>query len=303
MQSATAAMKGVSGHVARPTLGGHDEPSLTLKWELISPAKAEAYLSLNFDRNRSVRKNWVAYLANQMANGQFKATHQGIAFDEQGFLIDGQHRLSAIVVSGTSQWMMVARNAPRDSVLGMDIHARRDASDRIRVAFDGLNPTKSRVAIARAMLAGNKTAGPQNRVDGDALAEFLVRHADALDFAAPVSTARATTASPLRAAIARAWYHVDRDRLKEFVDVIDNGLANGPEDSAAVRLRDIVLRGGYTGSSSNRAELFRKTCYAIQAFVGRTPVAKIFAVQGNLYPLPEEVEAARLRDLRDASGE
>src|SRR5262249_29433317 len=43
-------------------------------------------------------------------NNNWKLTHQGICFDANGFLIDGQHRLHAIVMAGKSVQMIVAHN-------------------------------------------------------------------------------------------------------------------------------------------------------------------------------------------------
>jgi hypothetical protein len=38
-----------------------------------------------------------------MVEGRFQVTHQGIGFDEDGQLTDGQHRLQGIVNSGVGQ--------------------------------------------------------------------------------------------------------------------------------------------------------------------------------------------------------
>ena len=40
---------------------------------------------------------WVERLTDTLRDGEFRTTHQGIAFDERGQLVDGQNRLSAIV--------------------------------------------------------------------------------------------------------------------------------------------------------------------------------------------------------------
>lgn len=46
--------------------------------------------------NRPLRKSHVFYLSNEMKQGRWRLTHQGIAFAPDGTLMDGQHRLQAI---------------------------------------------------------------------------------------------------------------------------------------------------------------------------------------------------------------
>ena len=50
--------------------------------------------------------------ANDMVNGNWKLSPQGIAFDESGTLFDGQHRLRAVVRAGLSVPMLVLRGFP-----------------------------------------------------------------------------------------------------------------------------------------------------------------------------------------------
>lgn len=72
----------------------------------INPKKAVEMLTKN-KHNRKKRPGHVAFLARAMRIGSFETTHQGIAFDDNGDLVDGQHRLYAIVESNTTQTMLV----------------------------------------------------------------------------------------------------------------------------------------------------------------------------------------------------
>ncbi len=78
----------------------------TAKWVEVTPAMAEAWLENNF-RNRPLSEDVVVAYARDMKSGQWVPTHQGIAFNENDDLIDGQHRLHAIVRSGVTVRMMV----------------------------------------------------------------------------------------------------------------------------------------------------------------------------------------------------
>lgn len=77
--------------------------------ETITPEVAKTYLLANTKSQRAVRHAWVVSLAAMIKSGEFILTHQGIAFDSNGVLIDGQHRLLAIALADKPVEMMVTR--------------------------------------------------------------------------------------------------------------------------------------------------------------------------------------------------
>ena len=72
----------------------------------ITPELAEKWLSTN-PNQRPVQDHHVQQLANEMKNENWRETHQGIAFNENGELTDGQHRLHAVIQSGKTVTMRV----------------------------------------------------------------------------------------------------------------------------------------------------------------------------------------------------
>jgi hypothetical protein len=74
---------------------------------MITPDMAREFLAKNMKNNRHVMKNTVHSYARMMRNGNWNLTHQGIAFDENGELVDGQHRLAAIAEANVPVEMMV----------------------------------------------------------------------------------------------------------------------------------------------------------------------------------------------------
>ncbi len=67
----------------------------------ITPEAATAILKGN-KGNRKPRQSHIEALADAMLRGEWKQTHQGIAISPTGKLLDGQHRLLAVVKSGSS---------------------------------------------------------------------------------------------------------------------------------------------------------------------------------------------------------
>lgn len=100
----------------------------------ITPELAREYLAKNIDKNRPIRKAVVHAYAEQMKRGEWKITPQGISFDQKGRLIDGQHRLMAIIESGAKVPMYVTTGVPVDRMLMIDCGAKRTTADILGIA-------------------------------------------------------------------------------------------------------------------------------------------------------------------------
>ncbi|MES2569439.1 MAG: hypothetical protein V4710_05220, partial [Verrucomicrobiota bacterium] len=99
------------------------------QWMDVDPDTARRWLENNF-RNRPLSDDVVQAYARDMINGIWIATHQGIAFNDRDELIDGQHRLNAIVLSARTIRMMVTFGLP--SVIEGKEMTTMDAVDRGR---------------------------------------------------------------------------------------------------------------------------------------------------------------------------
>lgn len=71
------------------------------KVETITPYKAKDLLKRN-TKNRPVSDKRVRHYSRLMKDGKWYLTHQGIAISENDVIIDGQHRLLAIIMANTS---------------------------------------------------------------------------------------------------------------------------------------------------------------------------------------------------------
>jgi len=87
------------------------EGNVRAQWMDVTPETASRWLRNNF-RNRPVSDDVVAAYARDMVNGVWQPTHQGIAFNDRDELIDGQHRLKAVIKSRKTIRMMVTFGLP-----------------------------------------------------------------------------------------------------------------------------------------------------------------------------------------------
>jgi len=114
---------------------------------LVTPELAVEWLALNV-KNRAKRAWWVNSLSNMMQRGEWITTHQGIAFSKDGVLLDGQHRLEAIIESGIAQEMLVVTGLDNDAYKVLDNGIKRTMSD-----LTGINARTSEVCRILARMA------------------------------------------------------------------------------------------------------------------------------------------------------
>ena len=101
-----------------------------MKFEVkyISPEVAEKMLATN-PNNRKINHNRVVSLANQMRLGKWQLNGESIIVSDTGKLLDGQHRLWAILDYGAPVQMCVASGVPDDSFQTIDTGRPRSSSD------------------------------------------------------------------------------------------------------------------------------------------------------------------------------
>jgi hypothetical protein len=110
-----------------------DLDDIEVQVELITPEIAKNYLSCNFENNRILRKNWVKELATLLRKNEFNLSWDCITFDEEGVLVNGQHRLNAVVEANLAAPFFVAKNLPHVVAQQGDNGKRRTQSERITV--------------------------------------------------------------------------------------------------------------------------------------------------------------------------
>lgn len=122
----------------------------TLHSEILTlePDEARELLNSTNTRNRPLNPNTVEAYSRIIKEGRWKLTHQGIAFDTNGALLDGQHRLAAIANAGTPVKIMVTRNVDPDEFSVIDVGRRRTPADALGVA--GIEHNRNQIAsVAR----------------------------------------------------------------------------------------------------------------------------------------------------------
>lgn len=120
---------------------------LNIKTEKVTPREAEEYLKTN-EGNRPINQSYVRSYADTMKAGKWMLNGVGIVFDYNGKLIDGQHRLLAVIKAQVPVEMTIVRGADPDCFTTFDCGRRRNLGQLL--AMQGMKHYNSCASIVIA---------------------------------------------------------------------------------------------------------------------------------------------------------
>lgn len=248
----------------------------------ITPDWALEVVTERNNNNRNVRDDRVERYIRDLLDGNWEVINNGIGFYKDGTLADGQHRLWAIVESQQTVELIVVFGMAKTAIAKIDEGAARSTKDVATMM--GLDASNTRLSVTNYILEYRNIRKTTPR--GEQIA-FYERHKDAVEFVVSRVKKHKITKAPVLAAVMRAWYNVDRDRLSRFCEVLDSGFPNDKIEHSAILLREFLLRNN-NNSGPFRMEMYRKTEAAVSAFVEARPLEKLYAKAEEQFPLPEE---------------
>lgn len=256
----------------------------------ITPAMASNWLDNANVRNRAVAQALVERYARDMRSGCWRLTHQGIAFGPNGVLLDGQHRLWAIVYADMPVEMHVWFNVSPESLMVIDGGRGRSLSDHLRLGGGLGEVNKDLLAALRCMLG----KGYGHTLTPDEAREALRRHERPIQFAMrnlPCGAGvRGIASSDTRGVVARAWYSADESRLGEFCEVLRTSLARSDADKSVILLRNYLTSG--TGwDNRDRRERYSRIERVLLAFLRNETLSRLSVSARELFPLPDESDS------------
>ena len=172
---------------------------------VVTPEMAARWLERN-QSNRRVRSGVVKKYAAAMNRGEWELTHQGIAIDVDGNLVDGQHRLLAVVMSQLSIKMCVAFGVSPNTFGVLDQGAKRNLNDHFN---DDKFVSQPVGFLGRIVFGMSNSTVLQLKSLKDVLEPWI------REFAVASGTARkALSSAPVKAAaIMTIMRHGDADRV------------------------------------------------------------------------------------------
>ena len=219
----------------------------------VTPELAREWIADN-NFNRPLKPRLVSEYARQIRSGSWRRTHQGIAFDERGVVIDGQHRLWAIVESGQTVPLLVFLNENPSAHESLDNGRVRSHLDVVRLELLDQTIKQKHLSSLKAMWGG-KQCKCQNHLTAMELGNLYRRYHNAVRFAVDILENSPVDDSTVMGVIARAYHTIAQDRLLDFCRILREGVGVHPCTKMIVEFRDWFL------TLKDRQEATRRDIY------------------------------------------
>lgn len=228
----------------------------------VTPQLAKQWLKTNED-NRNVSEEWVKKLARGMSKDDFPNVGETIKFDTDGHLIDGQHRLMAVVLADKTIEFFVIEGIERDNRYRMDQGRTRKPSDELTMKHH-LPNAQMAVATVRIVLMWqievikSQTFTPTNQEIIDYAVENAELVNQAVRYGMNLRGDIGALPSPT-AALYFLTYQIDAGEALQFWELVKTGEGLHSGDP------ELTLRGAITRLRGKGGEKNPKTFMAMVA--------------------------------------
>jgi hypothetical protein len=269
---------------------------------LVSPQIADQWLSRN-PHNRPVSQGRVREYAALMAKGEWLLSPDAIAFDWNGNLMNGQHRLWALIESEQTLTFLVVRGLHPEAFKITDTGKSRSANDVL--VIEGY-PNASKTAAALRYIYnyehGRLHRGNSGRILNADLSETAARHGDAIQesirFCYRTTVDFKDLAPPSLVAFVHylyAWRY--GSRADAFMEQLGTGIGISSRKSAVYQLRARLERVARSKEVLPNVEMLALFIKAANAYMhGRDLNILKWAQGGNeAFPVPDIGRDPRFR--------
>lgn len=196
--------------------------------------------------NRPLSKSVVNGFAEAMKRGDWKVTHQGLAIDTFGVLVDGQHRLAAVIEADLPIQMTVFTDVPADTFDVLDTGKRRNAADAL--AIEGERSTHQLGSMLRTVwLYDNRPdsswSGGNASVTNPQILDTLAQNPAIRDYVA-MGEQLSHEIGMIKSTGGAASYLVSRANPRRQVQPWFDGIIDGAglaRNDARLKLRNLML--------------------------------------------------------------
>ena len=212
----------------------------TATTSVVTPQMAKVFLAFQAPQ-RKLDDRRVRVYEGLLRTNRWAITNQGLGFDLTGRLIDGQHRLHAVVKADTAAPFLCCF-MDQETMNVIDSGRKRTTADLLTISYPGIKFAVLLAAVAnihlkiRTAMARKIQIGSWHPQPFEQLAEYAGHEAlftEMMEYHTPIRFA------PLLAASASAM-PVNRAKVKEFLDAVKTGVGL-TKDSAALAARNYVM--------------------------------------------------------------
>lgn len=211
----------------------------------LTPEFAQELLDHN-KMNRVIRLDWVDYLATEMTEGRWHINGDTLVIDEEGELMDGQHRCLAVIKSGVTYPAVVIRQVAPEARLTIDDPMKRTFADDLVMNGQGPNAT-TREAVLRRIMVWNEYkgfAGSKRKVSRAELAGEYPKHREEIQRAIQLVWRHRKNVLGTSVGVFMAWLlmqNADERVVEKYFSILSIG-SQDDNDAQIVNLRDKIIQ-------------------------------------------------------------
>ncbi len=258
----------------------------SIKFETITPSIASSLLKKN-NVNRKIRERKVNRLVQTIKAGHWRTNGETICIANDGTLLNGQHRLTAVVISKHPIVTAVARGLDKEVVTTIDIGNPRSAADHLRMA--GYRGNHGALAAAvKICLSFNKGQYSDQKIGMSPCEMFrFLKENKRILRSQELFESNTTITAILPPSAAIAMHHLFSSISQEAANTFFHNLETGEnlgKTSPVLRLRNQLTS---LRNDSKRGEIRRRTflhylCAAFDAYLHDKRIEKLPEYKGDV---------------------
>lgn len=246
----------------------------------ITPELAKKWFQRNYF-NRNLRKDVVREYARCMKKGLWGESDSCITLSKHGMLLNGQHRLAAVITSGVTINSWVRFNAKIQDHLHYDHGHKRTLLEVFRLEIQDNTIRDKEIMVLKAILAGHKCENldawcaaeliPHFMFYGPRIGEMIDRLGEKFD-------------TTVLAVLVKATFYIERSKIEEFCDLVQNEDKSHPSNGIVrAFLNWFYLQTNRRAAT--RREIYKWTQFILKAVADGQTKCKIPLVAIDLFPL------------------
>lgn len=227
---------------------------------------------------KKVDEKMVKKISDDIKEGNWSPGNNSIAFDEHGHLIDGHHRLSAVVMSGIPVKSLVVFDVPKSGFQHIDENRSRTVAQRTGI--------DSRIVAVANVDFWTRTGISRTCQSSEVISKWVQNHP--LVFQAYSISQKgkihgiARKAPVIHGILCAMECGVSESVLTTFTESVNSGFTESESQSAAIVLRNMLLE--YTRTArQNAVQLSKDTQSAIFDYVRSVPRKRPYNSKNGVY--------------------
>lgn len=237
----------------------------------ITPADAQCFLATSRG-NRTISRQTVEAMARDMERGAWALNGESIVFDNDGHLVEGHHRLNAVIKANVPVTMSLIYNAPDTWIYDNT----RPRSPRDQLVLNGEDKVLTSCTVQATIRWHYVVKKGISKITLEEFKAFYKRNEDVIKKVYTLQTIGTTIIrkAPFTYALLCAYKcGVPYEILKSFCEICAYGNIESADETAAVKMREYIYTHSH-GSAAERKALMCATENAIRDYAERRPRKK-----------------------------